>query len=228
MAITLGNVTFDEAHTTVCEELKEIGGRDARAIVVSGVIAGEHSVADIEASLDAVLAAAPDDACETALVLRSGRRLLVRRTGFSREVARDALVGSFELRLAADDPFETADTVTQEYWSVTSSGDTKLVTPGGNVFSRVKVTLVASGSVVNPSFGDGARTVAYAGSVANGETLVFDGTTCAVTLEGDDVTPYASGVFPQLSPDGTTLTYEDDVSSSHTATVTVAYRDRWY
>lgn len=228
MAITLGSVTLDEAHTTVREKHEEIGGRDAREIVIGGVIVGEHAVADIEAELDGILAAAPEETCEAELSLRSGRRLLVRRTAYSREVARDSLVGSFELTLEADDPFEESSGVTSANWTITASGNTKVVTSAGTVAARAKVTLVATGSVVNPSFSDGTRTIAYAGTVADGETFVFDGAAGTVTLEGTDVTPYASGVFPFVSPDGTTLTYEDDASSSHTASVTVAFRDRWY
>ncbi len=228
MAIALGDVTFDEAHTTVREKHAEIGGCDARVIEITGVIVGEHAVSDIEARLDAILAAAPEEACEAELSLRAGRRLLVRRQEFSREVARDSLVGSFVLKLAAEDPFEESSTVTSEDWTVTESGDTKELASEGTVAAASKITLVAVGSIVNPSFSDGTRTICYCGTVADGETLVFDGGDGVVTLEGDDVMPYVSGVFPKLSPEGTTLTYEDDASSSHTASVTVAFRDRWY
>jgi hypothetical protein len=56
----------------------------------------------------------------------------------------------------------------------------------------------------------------------------MDGRSGVVTLEGADVTPYTSGEFPRIAPEGTTLTYEDDAASSHTAAVTVAFRDRWW
>ena len=42
MAIVLGSVTFDETHTTVRERFEEVGGRDARAIDISGVIVGDE------------------------------------------------------------------------------------------------------------------------------------------------------------------------------------------
>ena len=38
MAVTLGSVTFDDAHTTVREKLEEVGGRNERRITVSGAI----------------------------------------------------------------------------------------------------------------------------------------------------------------------------------------------
>lgn len=228
MAITLGEVTFDEGHTTVREKHEEVGGRDARTVKISGVIMGEHSVADVEARLDAILAAASDVACETELCLRGGRRLLVRREEFTREIARDSLVGSFVLELAADNPFEEASSPSSENWSVSESGDTKVVSSSGTAPAPAKITLVAAGSVVDPAFSDGTRSIDYSGTVANGETLVFDGPNGKATLEGEDVTPYTSGEFPHLTPPSTTLTYTDDASSSHTASVTVEWRNRWH
>jgi len=96
------------------------------------------------------------------------------------------------------------------------------------VYAKPVVTLIASGDLANPSISDGERTMGYAGIAADGETLVMDAETAKVTLEGEDVTPYTSGLFPRLSPGGTTLTYTDDGSSSHTASATVAYRSRWW
>ena len=75
---------------------------------------------------------------------------------------------------------------------------------------------------------DGTRTLAYSGTVADGESLVLDSAAGTASLNGQDVTPYTSGVFPRVAPEGTTLTYVDDATSSHTASVTVAFRDRWW
>ncbi len=228
MAIELGNTTFDETYTNVEETHEETGGRDARIIKISGVITGLSTVAAIEDRLDDILASVAEADCQTALRLRAGRRMLVRRTGFSREVARDSLTGAFVLTLAADDPYEEAIEETEQPWSITASGDTLVVTPAGTAHSLPRLTVVAGGALVNPSFSDGERTLTYEGTVGLGETLVFDAALSAVTLEGADVTPYVSGVFPRLSPTGTTLMYADDVASIHAATVTVAFRDRWY
>ncbi|HEO70634.1 MAG TPA: hypothetical protein ENN80_05175 [Candidatus Hydrogenedentes bacterium] len=228
MTITLGDVTFDTAYTTVSEKLKEVGGRDGREITLAGVIPSEHTVAAIEGRLDAILAAVPEDACTGELRLRPGRLLLVRRTAFKRTIAHGKLVGSFELTLEADDALEASASLNTRVWSVTASGDDIALTPSGTAPAEAVVTLVASGALVQPGVSDGQRAVTYDGTIGDGATLVFDGCNGMATLDGDDVTPYVSGVFPRLAPDGTTLTYTDAASSSHTAAGTVAWRDRWY
>ena len=82
MAITLGPVTFDDAHTTAKEKLEEVGGRNERRVTVSGAIVGQNTVAAIEAQLDAILDAASVEDFSAELSLRSGRRLFVRRNEF--------------------------------------------------------------------------------------------------------------------------------------------------
>lgn len=226
MALVLGSYAFDESRTSVVEEHTEIGGQDARTICIKGVLAGTGVLSDLEDLLDAILGEASE--AGAALSIRSGRQLFVRRVGFTREISRDALVASFELNLEAESPFEEAVAEASLVWAISSSGATQPVGTSGNVYALPKLTLVASGSVVAPSVGDGTRTIAYSGMVADGETLIFDSALRKVTLEGVDVTPYTTGLFPQVDPAGTVLTYTDDVSSSHTASVTVAVRDRWW
>jgi Siphovirus-type tail component, C-terminal domain len=228
VAVTLGNITFDAAHTTVDEKYEEVGGRDERLVEVAGAIVGESTVAGIEARLDAILDAASEEDYGAVLSVRDGRRLNVRREAFSRDVAPDQLVGSFELKLRAKDAFEEADEETSELWPVTASGATRALSSAGNVFAKPVVSLVASGDVVSPSLSDGIRTMAYAGTVADGSVLVFDAAARTVTLDGEDVAPYTTGDFARIEPEGTTLTYTDDATSSHTTSVTVAFRDRWW
>lgn len=226
MALVLGSYAFDESRTSAVEEHAEIGGRDARTICIKGVLAGTGILSDLEGMLDAILREASETG--VALSIRSGRQLLVRRVGFTREISRDALVASFELNLEAENPFEEAVTEASLVWTISSSGATQAVGTSGNVYALPKLTLVAAGSVVAPTIGDGIRTIAYTGVVADSETLVLDSALRKITLEGVDVTPYTTGLFPQVDPAGTVLTYTDDVSSSHTASVTVALRDRWW
>lgn len=132
------------------------------------------------------------------------------------------------LSLDAPDPFEESATVRSYPWPVTSSGASKAVPGGGNVFALPTISLVAAGNVTNPSFSDGTRTLTSWGTVGNGKTLVFDGPAGVVRLDGQDVTPYTTGLFPRIAPGGTTLTFADDASSSHTAAVVVTVRDRWW
>lgn len=228
MAIMLGDYVFDEARTAIAEKYEEVGGRDARQVRLSGAILGKRTLVELEAALDAVLAAASADAADTPLVLREGRRLHVRRTGFTREVGRKPLVGAFVVQLEAPSPFEEAIDETEVNWNISASGATRALTTGGNAPAPLRITLVASGSVVAPRFSDGARAIVYSGTVADGEMLVFDGVAGRVTLEGEDVTPYTDGVFPQVLPGGATLTYTDNPASAHTCAVSIAYRDRWW
>jgi hypothetical protein len=226
--VTLGNVTFDEKHTSVEERLDEVGGRDERAIEITGILIGASSVAAVNSELDAVLAASSARDFAAALSIRPGRRLWVRRERFVRDVSEEKLVGSFKLGLRAKDPFEESTSVTTAVWPVSSSDTTKTMNSAGNTFAKPIIMLVATGTVVDPTFSDGIRTMGYSGTVGDGSTLVFDAAAGTVTLNGADVTPYVMGEFPRVDPEGTTLTYSDHASSSHTASVVVAYRDRWW
>ncbi len=227
MPVTLGNVSLDPAATTVRERHEEVGGRRERVIEIAGVIAGSSESA-IHDALDAILNEASIEDYSVALSVRAGRRMFVRRAEFVRNVSVDALTGSFELKLSARDPFEESTALHSVAWPVTASGATLELTTSGNATTRLVIALVAAGTIINPTFSDGVHTIAYNGALSTGDALVFDGTEGVVTLNGDDVLPYVSGVFPELDPDGATLTYTDDPASSHDADVTVEYRDRWW
>ncbi|MCC6695523.1 MAG: phage tail family protein [Candidatus Hydrogenedentes bacterium] len=228
MAVTLGSYTFDLAHTAVREAHQEVGGRRERVVEINGVIVGESSPAAIEAKLDAILSASASDTYTAALSLREGRRLLVRRTEFERHVSPDALTGAFVLKLHARDPIEESITTATVNWTVQVSGSTLPLTTEGTAPAPLSISLFAIGDVVNPAFDDGERTITYSGTVPDGSTLVFDGVTQRVTLDGEDVTPYTQGLFPCVDPVSSTLRYTDAAASSHHANVTVAYRERWW
>lgn len=228
MPITLAGLSFDEAHTEVKEDHDEVGGRNERSVLLTGLIVGENTVTAIEAQLDTILDAASVEDFSAALSLRPGRQMMVRREEFRRQIQRDSLVGTFVLELRAMSPFEEAVSETSLPWTVAVSGATFNATSVGTVYSELQLSLIATGTLVNPAFDDGVRTLSFSGTVADGETLVLDGRTGLVTLEGVDVTPYTSGLFPQISPQGTTLRYQDDASSTHTGQVTVDFRDRWW
>lgn len=228
MVIALGDYVFDEKHTAAVEKYEEVGGHDARKVRLSGAICGKSAVNEIEAALDTLLAAASEDAADTPLVLREGRRLWVRRVAFTREVSAAARTGAFTLDLEAPSPFEEAVAESAETWAVAASGSERAVTAGGNAKAPLHIDLVASGTVVAPRFSLGARAIAYLGVVEDGCTLAFDGVSGRVTLDGLDVTAYASGEFPQLAPGGNTIVYTDEPASSHTASVSLTWRNRWW
>ncbi len=228
MAVTLGSVTFDEANTTVREKLEEVGGRNERRITLSGLVLGENTVAAIESRLDAILDAASLEDYSGVLGLRPGRRLLVRRNAFKRELRPEELIGAFTLELAARDPVEESVAETLLNWTIAASGATLSVTPLGTTDARPVITLTASGTLIDPRLSDGVRTMAFVGTVGSGQALIFDAPLGRVTLAGADVTPYTTGEFPRLAPEGTTLTYTDASGSSHTAAATVRFRSRWW
>lgn len=228
MAITLGPHTFDPAHTSVRETHQEVGGRSERAIEISGLIIGESTSAAIEAKLDAILDAASSEDYSAALSIRPGRELHVRRTEFKRELSNDALVGSFTLKLHARDPFEQSIDPTTHDWSIIASGATLPVTAGGNRASILRIAVTATANLINPSISDGVWTIIYNGVVPAASMLVLDGPNSRVILDGIDVTPYTTGMFPHIEPEGTTLTYTDDDASSHNAEAVVSFHDRWW
>ncbi len=227
MSILLGSLVFDPDTTIATERHEETGGQDARVVEIRGVVDGLGSAGVVQAALDAVLAAASAEE-SVALSLRTGRRLWVLRKSFERMLSADGLSGSFVLTLEAENPFEESETETVVSWVVGQSGASQMLNTGGSADSMVRVSMVASGTVVDPGFSDGLRTIRYAGLVGNGQTLLVDGLAATVRLDGVDVTPYTSGAFPRVSSGGTELSYTDDASSSHHATVTVSYRERWW
>lgn len=228
MGISLGSLTFDDTHTSAKEKYEEVGGRNRRTITLSGIVAGMSTVASIDARLDAVLDEASVEDYSVALSLRAGRRLMVRRNKFTREMSPEQLIGTFTLELGAQNPFEESDTLTIVPWSISASGATLALSTGGNVESLPAILLTATGTIVNPMFSDGVRQLVFSGTVADSQVLSFDAATRLASLDGVDVTPYTTGLFPLITPSGTTLTYTDDATSSHTGSVSVDYRDRWW
>ncbi len=228
MAITLGNHTFDPAHTTVRETHQEVGGRRERVIEIAGLIVGESTAAAIETKLDAILDAVSSEDYTAALSIRTDRELYVRRTEFKREIANDARVGNFTLKLHARDPYERSVDPTSENWPINASGATLVVSAGGNYTSVPAITITANDNLINPSISDGIWSILYNGVVSSASVLIFDGPNSRVTLDGVDVTPYTTGLFPEIAPEGTTLTYTDDPASSHDAEAVVSVHDRWW
>ncbi len=228
MAITLNGLVLDEMLTSVREQHEEAGGRDARLVELAGLLHRETSVAALEARLDAVLDAASAVDYSAALSIRPGRRLMVRRAAFRREIQRDSLVGAFTLKLEARDPFEEAESITEAEWPIAASPAVLVVASGGSAFALPRLRLTAAGILIRPAVSDGAHCLEYDGIVNEGSILEFDTARARATLDGEDVTPYTRGAFPRLEPGETTLTYTDEPASAHQAAATVAFRDRWW
>jgi len=227
MTITLGPVTFDPRATHVREQLEEVGGRDERRILISGIVSGLPTREGIEARLDAIVQAASAEDWTAALSLRPGRRLWVRRDAYRREVDAAGRTGSFELKLGARDPFEESVDEAAIAWTIEGDGAMRPLETEGNAPARPVVTLVAATDLVCPGLDDGERRIVYDGVAAAGSVVVFDSAAGRALLDGEDVTPYAFGAFPLVAPGGATLTYQGDAGAAHEAAGTIVYRHRW-
>ena len=228
MAITLNGLALDDALTSVREHHEEVGGRDERTVELAGLIPGETSLEALETRLDAILDAASAVDYSAVLSIRPGRRLMVRRAAFRREIERTTLVGSFTVRLEARDPFEEAESALEIPWNISGAPSSVEVASAGTVYALPVIHMTAGGILVKPAMDDGERCMQYDGVVGEGSVLVFDSVERRVVLDGADVTPYVLGEFPRLAPGETTLTYTDDPASAHAAEAVVIYRDRWW
>jgi len=228
VAITLGAFVFDAAHTRVREAHEEVGGRRERSIEISGVIVDVSTEAAVHAALDAILDASSTVDYSATLSIRADRRMFVRRAAFVRNVSTQPLAGAFTLKLVARDPHEESVVLHSVPWSIDSDGDTIALSTLGNTTAPARIRCTALGTLVSPSFGIGATAIVYDGIVGIGEELVLDGITKTAAINGVDVTPYVSGVFLEIAPEGSAILYTGAPSSAHLAAVTVEYRDRWW
>lgn len=228
MVITLGTVTLETEWTTFRERIEEIGGRDAREIVVTGLVTELESVDAIEARLDAIVDAASQTDYSAELAVRPGRVLFVRRKAYAREVQREELLGAFALTLEARDPYEWSAAETVVAWTIDADPHALAVSTPGTVEALPVIDLVPQADVSAPAVGDGTRTLTYSGVIAAGQTLIFDSERSRAFLDGEDVTPYTTGEFPRIDPGGTTLTFTDGSASAPAVDAEVRFRDRWW
>lgn len=227
MAISVGGQVFDVATTVAREVYEMVGGKQTRAIRITGLVRGGSSLAELIETLDSIAQFA-SETVPAEVSLREGRRLFARREGFSRELSPRSRVGCFVLDLRADDAWEESEDLHESPWDIGFSGATVDLSNSGNAAAMPVVTLTAESDLELPTLSDGTRGLSYEGTVPGGATLVFDAALRRVLLDGVDVTPYTTGDFPQLAPGNSTLEYTGDPSGSHFASGVVTFRDRWW
>lgn len=225
MAIQIGACVLPEGGTVVREEYEVAGGRRTRVIRITGLL--RNPAGGLGTAFDEVALAVSED-MPVAVSLRAGRRLFARRESLARELNERSGTGQFTLQLRAEDNWEESETVREASWPIALSGADIELDNAGTMPVRPAITLEAEDDLVNPVVSDGVRALTYHGTVPNGATLEIDGGAGRVLLDGDDVTPYTSGSFPEVAPGGATFVYTDDPASGHVATATVRYRDRWW
>jgi hypothetical protein len=227
MSISVGGYVFNSRTSVVREQYEVVGGKQTRAIRITGLLRGAVDEAALIDALDDLTAAVSTDE-SVAVSLRPGRQIFARREGFAREVNGQTLTGQFVLDLRAETAWEESEILHEAAWIIGLSGATLDVENAGNAMARPIISLTAEDVLIAPGISDGVRTLVYEGNVDHGSTLVVDAESREVRLDGTVVTGYTSGDFPQLSPGETTLTYLDDPGSSHLVTASVTHRDRWW
>lgn len=227
MSIRVGDYVFNPRTTVVREQYEMVGGKQTRAIRITGLLRGAADEASLIDALDGITLAVSAEG--TVLVsLRPGRQLPARREAFVREVNGQTLTGQFTLDLRAETAWEDSETLHEVDWLIAMSGAEKDLENAGNAVTMPIIQINAEDTLVTPGITDGTRSLTYEGSVEAGSTLLFDGDAREVRLDGVVVTGYTQGDFPQLAPGETTLRFVDDIASSHQATGSIAYRDRWW
>jgi hypothetical protein len=227
MPIVLESYAFKPGTTSAKERYEEVGGRNERRITIEGLISKSTTTA-IETELDTILKLASSEDATAVLSIRPGRRLLVRRNKFVRDMSHERLAGAFELELVAPNPNEESEMETEVEWEISASGAALPLTSAGTANSELVIAVQAIGDLVNPAFSDGIRTLEFEGVVPAGSWLVINGHAQMVSRDAELVTPYTRGLFPLLTPPSALLTYTDHASSSHNAVATITYRDRWW
>ena len=228
MSISVGGYVFNTRTTVVREQYEQVGGKQTRAIRVTGLLRGAADEAGLIAALDGVTLAVSADA-PVAVSLRPGRRMLARREGFVREVNGAHAYGTVCAGPARRNGVGGVGDAARGAVDHRAVGRRPLdVVNQGNANAAPVIALTAEDVLITPAVSDGVRTLTYGGNVDSGSTLVFDGEAREARLDGALVTGYTSGEFPLLAPGETTLTYTDDPGSSHLVTGSVTHRDRWW
>ncbi|MBX3176697.1 MAG: phage tail family protein [Candidatus Hydrogenedentes bacterium] len=227
MSISVGGYVFNPRTTVVREQYEVVGGKQTRAIRITGLLRGAADEASLIAALDAVTEAVSMDA-PVLVSLRPGRQIAARREGLVREINGRALTGQFVVDLRAESAWEESEAIETLPWVIGQSGEVLGVSNTGNAPTDPVITLAADDFLITPGVGDGTRMIVYEGEVAGGSTLVIDAVKREVRLDGVEVTGYTSGEFPRLAPGETELVFTDDIMSSHQATGSVAWRPRWW
>jgi hypothetical protein len=227
VSISVGGYVFNPRTTVVREQYEVVGGKQTRAIRITGLLRGAADEASLIAALDAVTEAVSKEA-PVLVSLRPGRQIAARREGFVREINGRTLTGQFIVDLRAESAWEESEAIETLPWSIGQSGEALEVYNTGNAPTDPVITLTADDFLITPGVSDGARAIVYEGEVSSGSVLIIDAVKREVRLDGVEVTGYTSGEFPRLAPGDTELVFTDDIMSSHQATGTVAWRARWW
>jgi Siphovirus-type tail component, C-terminal domain len=226
---SIGDYTFDESATRIVSDLRMVEKRLRREISIVGMLEGFVSASALYSEMEALEKEIEKFAVgEVTLSLVSGRFLNGKILRHRKTVDEAQRVASFRLILLSEDRFERSIEFHQETLIITASGNDIEVENAGSADSLPTLTLTATGELVDPAISDGTNTLSWSGTLSAGDTLVLD---CdahrAIKNGSENVLASMSGQWPTLPPGETTLTYSDDISSSHSASLVVGYYDFW-
>ena len=225
----VGSFVFRE-ETTVAESRTEfVFGRVRRVVTLAGVLNGFSSRSAYEAAIAEVRRELERfDRGETDFSLTAGRFIEGRRRRFDL-VRNDAgCFAAVHLEILAADRYERSESESAEVVAIAASPQTVPLEPDGNWPALPRLRLEAVGTIVNPSFSDGTRTLSAALTLAPGDVLELDGENRTASKNGsENVLHLISGEFPEVHPAGTDLEYADETPGGPDATLTVAWRDLW-
>ena len=143
-------------------------------------------------------------------------------------VTSSAFYGEATIPFEAFDPFWYS-TSSRSIAQAVASGGTIVVPNAGNVTTPPVITVAypsgGTGALTGVVLTIGTVTLTYNGTIAAGQSVVFDCDKFTVLNNGVNDFANWSGDFPQIPSGGGVLGYSD---TNHVgATVTVAYTDRW-
>jgi hypothetical protein len=223
--MVIGDVTLPETMVTVREEYEEVGGRDARRLRVSGLLPAT-TLSQLQQQMEQLVQRSFET--QLAVVLRPGRVLWARRARLFHEPCIAAGLSGFTLVLEVPDIFEYSEAEHAETWTVSAAPVSRSFATVGNASALPVCFAQSAAEWTEPSWSDGTRTLTYTGTVPAGTVLRLDASARRVTLDGDDVTPYVTGEFPEIMTPSGVLTFTCAEALTEPVLMEVRYRHRWY
>jgi hypothetical protein len=226
---SIGSFTFPSRQTAVDIQLRFVEGRTRKVVRVDTILLGSGTLSEFLSEVAALEGEIEKfDHGEATLSVTDGRYYHGRRLSQQRTLDETARFAAFELRFLTEDRFERSTDLHQSGKTITASGDTLVINQTGNAESRPETILTATGDLVKPCISDGERSITYDDTLSAGSNIVLDSDFQTAVLDGtENVLPKMSGSLVLLPPGNTTLTYTDDVTSTHSGSLLVKFRDTW-
>ncbi len=226
---SVGDFTFPERRTVVTVRTREVLSRVRREIEIVSLFCSYASLSQLESDLEMLEGELERfDRREAGLSLHPGRYLMGWRRDWQKLIEPQARAASIRLLALTDDRFERSIEEHVLNVSVAQQSQATPVSHAGNGWAFPQCSIAATGTLINPSFSDGSRTLTCNVQLSPGETLQIDSDRRSVLKNGTaNVLSQTLGEFPLLEPGGGELVYADDAASSHLGSLEIRYRDLW-